>query len=161
MKRSEGYQHFGRLDQLPQWRLLWSVAVLGIPKGQPRGAATSRGGKPRIYTPNTAENWKSCIADEVRDLLSADPLDETLRLEIDFFMKRPKSLCRRKDPDGPLRCPKEPDWDNLGKAVCDALEQIGVYNNDKLIAEGEVRKFYHRKGGRPGAIIALYAESDQ
>lgn len=42
---------------------------------------------------------------------------------------------------GVLRPTKKPDWDNIGKLVSDALNQVAYYD-DKQIVECMVRKFY-------------------
>lgn len=120
------------------------IFVPGYPKG-----------RPRISTPGTAEAWKGQIALAFGDILPPEPLTGPVRLWIEAFLPRPKRLCRKMDPDGPILCTSTPDWDNLGKAVSDALEQIGVFVNDKQVVDGRVRCCYHAKGGRPGARIRV------
>ena len=70
-------------------------------------------------------------------------------IEIDCRMKRPKShyrigknknLIKKSAPLFPL---KTPDWDNIGKFVCDCLNEI-IWKDDKQIISGKVEKFYSK-----------------
>ena len=40
-----------------------------------------------------------------------------------------------------IRPTKKPDWDNIGKIICDSLNQI-AYRDDAQIVDSQVRKFY-------------------
>ena len=40
-----------------------------------------------------------------------------------------------------IRPTKKPDWDNIGKVICDSLNKI-AYNDDKQVVDSQVRKFY-------------------
>ena len=39
------------------------------------------------------------------------------------------------------RAPKKPDWDNIGKIVCDSLNLVS-YHDDSAVVDAQVRKFY-------------------
>lgn len=158
--------------------------VLGEPVGQPRPRAFARKfGKKwqaRVYTPGTAEAWKSAIAAAAKEHLPLIPWDGPLRLSVTFTMPRPKKHSRGGDVDRGLRddAPDHhvgtPDLDNMLKAVKDALGQIGLWDDDCQVCEyGTVEKKYtlgwktefeksaqgyngvpsHRV--RPGAIIKI------
>lgn len=45
---------------------------------------------------------------------------------------------------GEIRPTKRPDWDNVGKCVCDSLNKI-AYHDDSNVVDGRVRKFYSDK----------------
>jgi Holliday junction resolvase RusA-like endonuclease len=70
-------------------------------------------------------------------------------LEIDCRLKRPKSHYRTgKNKDliktsAPLWPLKTPDWDNLGKFVCDCLNGL-IWKDDKQIVSAKVEKFYSK-----------------
>ena len=131
--------------------------VFGKPKAQPRPRAFSRGGHARIYEAGTAEAWKSDVIRCGEACKPNAPIEEMLSVSIDFFLPRPKRLMRRKDPDGIMFAPVKPDRDNLDKAVLDALTNVGWWRDDCQVVCGEVRKFYHEKEGRPGALITISA----
>ena len=140
-----------------------SVWVAGVPKGQPRGRAFVTGGRARIFTPGTAEAWKGDIARAFEAHLPREPWGFPVELKIDFFLQRPKRLCRRKDPDHPIPCDGLPDWDNAGKAASDALVHLGMIADDKQICFAQVNKWYTSKigygtgtrRGHTGAVIRL------
>ncbi len=129
--------------------------VFGEPKGQPRPRAFSRGGHARMYDPGTAEGWKGCIALAARDLIPPSPIQGPVELDLLFFMPRPQTLSRRKDPRGDLPCTAKPDIDNLAKAVMDAITALGIWQDDKLVTATYFEKRYHEIGGRPGCFVEI------
>lgn len=139
--------------------IILDLFIPGIPKAQPRPRAFARriGNKfmARVYDAGTAEAWKSCIAIVVNPVKPVSPVEGPVRLTIDFFLPRPDRLCRKKDPPAAILHTGKPDRDNLEKAVCDALTQIGVWKDDGQVCSGEVRKFYHAIGNRPGAQVRI------
>jgi Holliday junction resolvase RusA-like endonuclease len=138
-----------------------SFRVFGEPKAQPRPRAFARkfGNtySARVYDAGTAEGWKGLIAQEVRPLLPAVPIDCPVRLDAVFLFDRPKRLLRKSDPAGRLLHTSKPDRDNLEKALLDCLTQVGVLADDCHVCAGEVRKYYVAKGERPGVIVRLAA----
>ena len=60
----------------------------GLPKGQPRPRAFSRGGHARVYDPGTAEGWKASVALAARDELPPAPLEGALSVSLRFYMPR-------------------------------------------------------------------------
>lgn len=144
------------------WDLVADFTVVGTPKAQPRPRAFARKDKAgdtivRMYEAGTAESWKGGIAVSSAPHLPKDPLDGPLKVEIDFFLPRPKRLMRKKDPEGEVLAPKKPDRDNLEKAVLDAMSNIGWWHDDAQVCCGEVRKLYHSKHGRPRALIRVWS----
>jgi Holliday junction resolvase RusA-like endonuclease len=133
--------------------------VTGTPKAQPRARAFARkfGNvySARIYDSGTAEGWKGDIALAARPLTPPEPLAGPIRVDVDFLFPRPKCLSRNKDPEGEIRHTSKPDRDNLDKALLDCLKTLGFFGDDAQVCEGEVRKFYVSKTGRPGARVTL------
>lgn len=141
------------------WEIVKRFDVLGIPKGQPRGRSFVRQAKGRtmsgIYDPGTADDWKARIISEAFRVLPVSPLTGPVRVDIDLFFPRPKRLCRKADPDGPVLHTAKPDRDNSDKCVLDALTQVGFFADDAQVCGGEVRKWYHGKDGRAGARVVV------
>lgn len=133
------------------------IVVPGIPKPQPRARAYARGDHAAMYDPKTANGWKNSVAAAAIPHRPAKPLTGPLRVDIVFYLPRPKRLMRKADPSGPVWCHDlgRNDRDNLDKAVLDTLTDIGMWEDDGQVCCGEIRKFYHSKGGRPGAIITI------
>ena len=40
-----------------------------------------------------------------------------------------------------IRPTKKPDWDNIGKIICDSLNKV-AYRDDSVVVDAQVRKFY-------------------
>lgn len=77
-----------------------------------------------------------------------------LRISIFAVMGIPKSAAKYKRADmlsGKIRPVKKPDWDNIGKLVCDALNGV-AYDDDKCICDARVIKFY---GEMPHVSVRL------
>jgi Holliday junction resolvase RusA-like endonuclease len=136
-----------------------TFTVDGLPKGQPRPRACTRriGNRivARVHEAGTAEGWKGLIAVVATPLRPSSPLLCPVEVSIRFRLPRPKSLCRRKDPDGELLALCKPDLDNAAKAVLDCLTQIGWWRDDAQVVRLIVEKVYHAKDGRPGADISI------
>lgn len=132
----------------------------GLPKAQPRPRAFARrmGQKfvARVYDAGTAEGWKGAIAAAAAAHRPASPLEGPIRLDVDFFFPRPARLMRAKDADGLIPHTAKPDRDNLDKAVCDCLTQLGFWRDDAQVCDGQIRKFYTTKiAGQTGARIRI------
>jgi len=144
--------------------------AIGHPKPQPRPRATNRGGFIRIYTPSSAEAWKTAVRDSVLEMSTVDglrigprgPLGGPLSLELTFLLKRPGRLMRKKDTDGVVSHVASPDIDNLTKAVMDALTDSGrVWFDDCQVQDLHVYKRYAPKHGATGCKIRIFRSEDQ
>ena len=72
------------------------------------------------------------------------PDDSMIDIEIIAFYEIPKSTSKKKRRlmlDKKLRPTKKPDWDNVGKIICDSLNKI-AYRDDAMVVDAIVRKFY-------------------
>jgi Holliday junction resolvase RusA-like endonuclease len=140
-----------------------SFRVLGTPKAQPRPRAALRkvfgpSGPQfiaRAYDSGSAEGWKSEIARAAEDVKPSAPFVGAVRLEVVLLFPRPKTLMRKRDPQGRLRHAAKPDRDNCEKAVLDILQGLGFLANDSQVCAGEVSKFYCAVGELPGAEIRI------
>lgn len=135
----------------------------GLPKGQPRPRAFSRGGHARVFDPGTAEGWKSAVALAARGNVPAAPLSGPVQLTVELLFPRPKLHLKK----GALRegAPEfhtsKPDADNAAKAVMDALTVLGVWGDDAQVAALITTKRYAGTAAdpneRPGAWITIRA----
>jgi Holliday junction resolvase RusA-like endonuclease len=70
-------------------------------------------------------------------------------LTIEFIRQYPKTMSKKKRLTAlPVT---RPDWDNLSKAVCDALNGI-CYRDDSQLVQVRVTKFY---GDEPKTVITV------
>lgn len=75
-----------------------------------------------------------------------EPIQEQVRVDIDFYYQIPKSYSRKQiqaiaDSDHKLRPRSQGDLDNLVKSITDGCNKI-CYNDDIQIAELKARKLY-------------------
>lgn len=138
---------------------LHSFRANGMPKGQPRPRAFSRGGRAAVYDPGTAEGWKGDVARACAELEGAAmfvPLSVTLT----FYLPRPKGHYRANGqlkPSAPVFMHTgKPDADNLAKAVLDALTNIRAWLDDDQVCELTIRKYWEQpKTHSPGCVIRI------
>lgn len=133
----------------------------GTPKGQPRPRACIRGNHASMYDCGTADEWRKLVETHGRRHKPEEIITGATRLTLTFFMPRPQRLMGKKWPDGPIPCLAKPDFDNLSKAVADALTtdkkkaRVGWWNDDSLIFQSSTAKYYHSKAGKPGMRITI------
>lgn len=142
------------------WQLHSVIEVSGDPKGQPRPRAFSRNGKARVFDSGTAEGWKAQIALAARDHLPAAPITCPVRVDVEFYFRRPLRLMKKKSPPEFLPHTAKPDVDNLFKSFADCLTQIGFFQDDAIIVETTIRKRYTRIDSAPGALIEIYTPEE-
>ena len=76
------------------------------------------------------------------------------RVKIEFYLKRPKRLMRKKDPEERIPHISKPDIDNLVKQILDSGEGF-LWVNDKTIYQLDLSKWYHEKTGKPRISIEI------
>lgn len=143
-----------------------SFFVPGIPK--------PGGSKDGFYNPKlrrviiteackTSENWKSVVALFARKNYSGLPLKGPLKLEVIFYMPRPKyhygtgRNARKLKLTAPSFHSVKPDATKLMRSTEDALKGI-VWDDDSQVAIQYAMKPYSAK---PGALITVYMINDQ
>ena len=120
--------------------------VVGRPVGQPRVKAVKRGNHAGVYTPPTADGWKTMVALAVREL----PRRESgTMIRLNFEFERPKSHygARGLKPSAPVLHDQKPDADNAGKAVLDAMVDAGFLVDDKIVVGLFITKEWSTRSG--------------
>lgn len=100
------------------------------------------------YTPTDMVNYANWVKTSFRaDCPKHLPheLDGyNLTIRLDVYFKMPKSFSKTKQEKalkGDIRPTVKPDWDNISKNICDALNGL-AYTDDKAIVDGSVHKYY-------------------
>jgi len=114
---------------------------------------TSAGPRARVYQSKKDKDWEQAMYSALIDSMPTVPWSMGIEMRVEFYMPRPKRLCRKKDPEYPLPHTTKPDLSNLVKSLEDVLAKIGFMDDDKLIHSTIARKFYCEKGGRPRVEI--------
>ena len=123
--------------------------------GKPRGKARPRfdGRHKRTFTPASTADYERLVR---QAYISSGGylLSETAPIKILIVAQFKKAVSSKKDAPT-----MKPDWDNIGKAVCDALNGI-AYRDDSQIVHSEVMKVWARDGV-PKIIVKIEVENEQ
>ena len=141
-------------------RLEFTVRGTPRPEPRPRGMiARKRKGRVvpayvHIYTPSSSDGWKDRVVLAARQAgLPREPWSGAVRISIDAYFERTKELLKPGHPEGAFPHLAKPDIDNVAKAVMDALTSCRLWEDDSLVAEGTVRKWWAARGCAPGVRI--------
>lgn len=119
--------------------------IPGEPCGKGRPRFAQRGQFTKTYTPAKTANYENLVVLEFQSAGgSYIEGNVPVRIRIDAYYEIPKSTSKKKTREmliGWIFPTKKPDWDNIGKIVCDALNGI-AYKDDAQIVDGHVVKHY-------------------
>jgi Holliday junction resolvase RusA-like endonuclease len=111
-------------------------------KGRPK--FVRRGNYVGTYTPERTANYETLVKWYYTQASKGCTLTGQIKADITAYCPIPKSTSLKQHQamlDGKIRPTKKPDWDNIGKIICDALNGI-AYKDDSAIVCGTVDKFY-------------------
>lgn len=129
----------------------YSFAIPGAPRGKQR----AKTGKGFAYTPKETVYYENLVKAMFRGAFPDwVPTDKAVAMEFTAVVSIPMSASKKNRQlmiEGKIRPTKVPDWDNFGKIVSDALNQI-LYHDDRQVVDGHVKKFY---GEVPGMNVSF------
>ena len=126
-----------------------TVMIDGEPVAKGRPRHTRQG---RCYTPEKTVQAERRVRQAVTGQLGRPLMAGPLAVEMLAISGVPKSWSGKKQRAalaGELRPDRKPDFDNLAKLYCDALNGI-LWEDDKQIVDGRCIKVY---GELPGVVI--------
>lgn len=133
-----------------------SFIVDGDPVPQPRPRFSTHGGFARAYTPkgHPVNTYRQAVALAAK-LAGAETHDQDVELEVIAIFARPKSHWTKSglSPSAPGRPPKC-DWDNIGKAVSDALNGV-AWNDDEQVIDGRVKRRYASRNEPARTVVTI------
>ncbi|MCP4566510.1 MAG: RusA family crossover junction endodeoxyribonuclease [FCB group bacterium] len=146
------------LTGLKQWR----IVVPGNPIPQKRYAPTKRGGKRATYDPSSEskKTFRFLCADRRNDHWPNEPMEGPVMVDLRFYFERPKNHFVNKNrnnrlrDDAPTYHQVTPDYDNLIKFVCDAINGL-YWKDDRQIAGGPTWKAWSENPRTEIIITAL------
>ena len=134
-----------------------AFAVPGQPQGKGRARAGKAGAHIRMYTPAATVAYEGLIALAAHQAMAGAPLiDGPVMLEVESIFAVPASWSRKRRQqalDGAIRPTGKPDWDNVGKAVSDALNGV-IWRDDAQVCDGRSIKRY----GETPCLLVRVAE---
>jgi len=140
----------------------YKLVVLGNPRAQGRPRARHAGRFIQIYDDPKSAKEKKKIEVIIQEQAPDKPLDCPLRVDLYFYLPRPKGHygtgrnAGKLKASAPLNHTKKPDIDNLRKLIMDSLTGI-FYRDDSLVCEGLTRKVY---SDRPRIEIFIKKQND-
>ena len=120
--------------------------ILGEPNGKGRPKFDTRGPYVRAVTPKKTADYEALVKMEYQAQCDGFMFsrDAALGMLVTAYKPIPKSTSKKKRVlmlGDIIRPTKKPDWDNVGKIVCDALNKI-AFCDDTQIVDGRVIKRY-------------------
>lgn len=128
--------------------------IPGVPQGKERPRFTQNGA---TYTPKKTKDYEKLVAWAYQCEAHGAKFTGTIRVDIAAIYPVPHSWSKRRQAealDNQILPTVKPDWDNIGKIVCDALNGI-AYKDDAAITDATVCKRY---GTRPCVAVRLTGE---
>ena len=129
--------------------------IHGDPQGKGRPRFSTVCGHVHTRTPDETVLYESLVKTEYRQQVGVKfPDDAMLDVRIFAYYPIPKSASKRKRQamlEKKIRPTKKPDWDNVGKVICDSLNGI-AYRDDAQVVDSMVRKFY---GEDPKVVVTI------
>lgn len=129
--------------------------VIGIPKPQarPRVFYGVKKGKGFVHAYSPKTTWFELVYTETLKIKNSlkNRLSGALRLHLVFCLPIPKSISKKKRLELHY-VTKKPDLDNLAKAVMDAINNVGLWEDDSQVSILEVSKIY---SDEPRCLITI------
>ena len=135
-------------------KIKYSFGISGTPvaKARPR-AFNNKAGHIRMYTPKKSKDFEYAIRQRAEQIFEK-PLSGPIRIEITFFLPRPKYLIWKTKPMPAIPNITRPDLSNYVKSCEDGLNGV-AYNDDGQIAELKAKKYYQKGGKGPWTQIEI------
>ncbi|HEX3027107.1 MAG TPA: RusA family crossover junction endodeoxyribonuclease [Clostridia bacterium] len=126
--------------------MIIKFTIPGSPMGKGRPKFARRGKFTATYTPEKTANYETLVKWYFQQAAQGQNLKGALKADIFAYFPITKTDAKKKNLfskmiSGIIRPTKKPDWDNIGKIVCDALNKM-AYDDDSSIVDGRVRKYY-------------------
>lgn len=129
-------------------------SVLGEPAGKGRPRFRNAGAFVQTYTPEKTVSYENLVRLEYRRQCNdfKFPKDTPLDVRITAYYGIPKSVSKKKAQlmrERKIRPMKKPDFDNIGKIVCDSLNDI-AYVGVRTVRETLLHELFQESLRRRG-----------
>jgi Holliday junction resolvase RusA-like endonuclease len=109
---------------------------------------------PSAYSPSETTNYENLVKIAFRQVHCGAPSDCPIKMYIAAYFPIPASATKRfraecADDGKPVI--KKPDFDNVAKIICDALNQI-AFKDDSQVYDCRVQKFYSEE---PRTVVQI------
>ena len=123
-----------------------TFTIIGEPMGKQRPKFYSKGKFGKAYTPEATANYEQWVKLSYMQQRGDTAVieDKEIAVTITAYFKIPASVSKKKAEQmrlGYIRPTKKPDFDNIAKIICDALNGL-AYKDDAAIVSAVVDKYY-------------------
>lgn len=137
--------------------------IPGQPFGKQRPRVVNRGKFSQAYTPKETVNYENLVKLFYTEAAKGKMFSDGTMLDVKIiaYYAVPKATSKKKAKamlEHRIRPAKKPDWDNIGKIICDSLNLV-AYHDDSAVVDAQVRKFYSDTP-RVEVIIRAIGEND-
>lgn len=118
----------------------FDVYGLPKPKGSARGFVVMKAGKARAIVTSdnkSLKSWEHSVRDAAQRAVGEHYFTDAIRLEIEFWFPRPKSVSRKKRPHFTTK----PDLSKLVRGAEDALNGV-LFRDDSQVVSIQATKRY-------------------
>lgn len=136
------------MGQLAEDEVLGQIkfSVPGNPFGKQRPKFSRAGKYVKTYMPDETVNYENLVKlmyqQEAKGKMFSDGAELDVRIIAYYAIPKSTSKKKRKAMlEHRVRPSKKPDWDNIGKIICDSLNRV-AYHDDSAVVDAQVRKFY-------------------
>ena len=121
-------------------------SIPGQPMGKQRPRVVHNGSFSQAFTPKETVSYENLVRVMYREAAKGKRFadEDMLDVRVIAYYSIPKSTSKKKRKmmlEHKIRPGKKPDWDNIGKIICDSLNTV-AYREDSSIVDAQVRKFY-------------------
>ncbi|VEJ94924.1 Holliday junction resolvase [uncultured Blautia sp.] len=121
-------------------------SIPGQPMGKQRPRVVHNGSFSQAFTPKETVSYENLVRVMYREAARGKRFtdEDMLDVRVIAYYSIPKSTSKKKRKmmlEHKIRPGKKPDWDNIGKIICDSLNTV-AYRDDSSIVDAQVRKFY-------------------
>lgn len=121
-------------------------SIPGEPFGKQRPRVVHMGQYSKAYTPKETVNYETAVRFYYNEAARGKRFkdDDMLDVRIIAYYGIPQSASKKRQRlmlEHKIRPTKKPDFDNIGKIICDSLNRI-AYRDDSRIVDAQVRKFF-------------------
>lgn len=125
------------------WKLFFTVEIQGDPIATGRVRFTKQGGAYKPTKTRLAMNRRITLIQKQMRLDGISTTDCPVRVQLEFFHKRPKRLQTKKyDQSRVFLKTTKPDVDNLAKMMLDSATQAHLWGDDNQICMLNIQDYY-------------------
>jgi len=131
----------------------WYIPGPIVAKARPR--VTSRGGKPRAYTPKKSADFEKVVADSCP---LETPIEGAIDLRVNMYLLVPQSWSKTKTTEaamGHIKPTSRPDIDNYLKAIMDGLNGVAYLDDSQIVRVSMTKEYARREAGAFVVLVEL------